>query len=163
MEKIQEKSLRRTAKATAVAAGVVIGLSLTAASSTAQEDRGDTSSEVRTCISLRQIDHTSVIDDDTILFYGRGREIFRNDLPNHCPELRTEQRFMYRVALSQLCSSDTITVLNDIGFGFTPGATCGLGKFAPITSEEADQLESRSRDRDGPRRERNRDRSSDQD
>jgi hypothetical protein len=151
--------LHTTAKA--IAAGTVIGLALTATSSTAQSDRADRDapSEVRNCINLREIDHTSVVSDKTILFYARDRDVFRNDLPNRCPELRTEQRFMYRVALSQLCSSDTITVLNDIGFGFTPGATCGLGKFAPITADEADELESQARNRGADSgRERRRDR-----
>jgi hypothetical protein len=152
---------RSAAKAAAIAVGAIIGLSLTATSSTAQGDRGDSDGpgEVRNCVNLRSIDHTSVVSDSTILFYGRGREIYRNDLPNRCPQLRTEQRFMYRVALSQLCSSDTITVLDDIGFGFTPGFTCGLGKFAPITKDEADELESQARNRDGkPNRERRNDR-----
>jgi hypothetical protein len=151
--------MRRAAKA--IAAGAVIGVSLTATSSTAQSDRAerDAPGEVRSCINLREIDHTSVVNDQTILFYARDRDIYRNDLPNRCPELRTEQRFMYRVALSQLCSSDTITVLNDIGFGFTPGFTCGLGKFAPITADEASELESQARNRDGDSpRERRRDR-----
>lgn len=47
---------------------------------------------------------------------------------------------MYRTSLSQLCDLDMITVLNDFGSGFTPGASCGLGRFYPITKEEAKEL-----------------------
>ncbi|MDH3511808.1 MAG: hypothetical protein OER85_13220, partial [Gammaproteobacteria bacterium] len=44
-------------------------------------------------------------------------------------------------SLSQLCDLDIITVLNDYGFGFTPGPSCGLGRFYPITKEEAKALQ----------------------
>jgi hypothetical protein len=105
----------------------------------AQEDAADTSAEVRNCVNLMQIDRTEVVDDDTILFYMKGGDVYRNDLPNKCPALAHEDTFMYRVALTQLCSVDVITVLSDVGFGFMPMASCGLGKFAPISDEEAEE------------------------
>jgi len=124
------------------------------ASSTAQDGRDDGAApgEPRSCINLNEIDHTSVIDDNTILFYQRGHDVYRNDLPHSCPQLRNEDRFMYRVTVSQLCANDTITVLQDAGFGFMQGPTCGLGKFAPISQDEADNLEQRSHERDRARR-----------
>jgi hypothetical protein len=106
----------------------------------AQNDADDIDREVKNCINLNQIDRTNVVDDDTILFYMRGSEIYENDLPNKCPELRSEDRFLYRTSTSQLCNVDTITVLNDMGFGFMQGASCGLGKFAPISEEAAEEL-----------------------
>jgi hypothetical protein len=104
-------------------------------------------SDVRDCININGIDHTEVVDDDTILFHMRGREIFANDLPSSCPQLRTENRFMYRVRTSQLCDVDTVTVLTDAGFGFMEGATCRLGKFAPISEEAAEDLAGAARSR----------------
>ena len=129
-------------------------MALVAAPITAQDrrDRGAASGDARSCINLDEIDHTSVIDDNTILFYAHGHDVYRNDLPHSCAELRNEQRFMYRVSLAQLCSNDTITVLEDAGFGFLPGPTCGLGKFAPITADAADDLEQRPHAREGERR-----------
>src|SRR5262249_28912846 len=117
----------------------VLGLALGAAPITAQDGRdgGSAPGDARSCINLNEIDRTSVIDDNTILFYTHGHDVYRNYLPQSCPELKNEQRFMYRVSLAQLCSNDTITVLEDMGFGFMPGPTCGLGKFAPTTKEEA--------------------------
>jgi len=132
----------------------ILGVALVAAPVTAQDGRNDGAApgDARSCIPLNEIDRTSVIDDNTILFYTYGHDIYRNHLPQSCPELRTEQHFMYRVSLAQLCSNDTITVLEDAGFGFTPGPTCALGKFAPITQDEADDLEQRSHTRDGEHR-----------
>jgi hypothetical protein len=81
----------------------------------------------------------------------RGGDVYRNDLPNRCPNLEFEQRFMYRVTANRLCDLDVITVIDDVGFGFMPGASCGLGKFEPISAEEAESL---TEDRRGRRRDR---------
>lgn len=105
-----------------------------------QRSESDEPDDVRSCIDLMQIDHTRVADDDTILFYMRGGDIYRNELPNRCPTLDFEERFMYRVTLNRLCDLDVVTVLDDFGFGFVPGPTCGLGKFSPISEEEAKAL-----------------------
>ncbi len=140
-------------RALSVAFGAMV-LALAASPITAQDGHDDDTAPgaTRSCLNLKEIDRTSVVDNNTILFYARGHDVYRNDLPHSCPELRNEQRFMYRVSLAQLCSNDTITVLEDAGFGFLPGPTCGLGKFSPITEDEADALEQRSHDRAGERR-----------
>jgi hypothetical protein len=128
------------AGAACLAIAAAAGLGLLVSQVAAQSDSENVDREVKNCINLNQIDRTDVVDDDTILFYMRGKEIYENDLPNKCPELRSEDRFMYRTSTSQLCNVDTITVLNDLGFGFVPGASCGLGKFAPISEEAAEEL-----------------------
>jgi hypothetical protein len=95
------------------------------------------------CISLNRIDRTTVVDDRSILFYMRGGDIYLNRLPHRCPGLRWEETFMYRTSIGRLCDLDIITVLNNIGFGYSPGASCGLGMFFPISEATADQLRSR--------------------
>jgi hypothetical protein len=137
---------RGLAVATLAAATVLSSVPATA-------QRGDDSAEQRDCIGLMDIDRTRVADEDTILFYMRGGEVYRNDLPNRCPNLDFDERFVYRVTLNRLCDSDVITVLDDFGFGFIPGASCGLGKFRPISEEEAEAVaEDRPRERGRRRR-----------
>ncbi|WP_242186725.1 hypothetical protein [Sphingomonas sp. CARO-RG-8B-R24-01] len=84
------------------------------------------------CIPLTQIRESRVRDDRTIDFVMSGRKVYRNTLPYACPSLGSEQRFSYATSLSQLCSSDIITVLYQ-----TPdlmrGPSCGLGQFQPAT------------------------------
>lgn len=92
------------------------------------------------CVSLARIDSTYVVDDRNILFYMKGGEIYLNRLPHRCPGLRWEKAFMYRTSLSRLCDLDIITTLNNLGFGYTPGVSCGLGMFFPISEETARQL-----------------------
>lgn len=96
--------------------------------------------EMVNCVSLSRIDRTEIVDDHTILFYMRGNDIYRNVLPHRCPGLDREEQFMYRVTTSQLCNIDVITVLEDFGSRFMPGASCGLGKFQPISQEMAAQI-----------------------
>jgi hypothetical protein len=92
------------------------------------------------CIRLNLIRSTTVVDDRTILFYLRGGDVYVNYLPQKCPNLAREERFSYRVPTNQLCQVDTITVLQNFGFGLTPGATCKLGSFDAITREVAEDL-----------------------
>ena len=84
------------------------------------------------CVQLIAIQETRVRDDPTIDFVMRGGRVYRHTLPQSCPELGFEQRFAYATSLSQLCSVDIITVLHATG-GLQRGASCGLGKFQPVT------------------------------
>ncbi len=94
----------------------------------------------QSCISLNRINNTHVLDDSNILFYALGKKVYRNQLPRKCPGLARADSFMYKTSMSQLCKLDMITVLNNMGFGFMQGATCGLGKFYPIDAERAKEL-----------------------
>ena len=107
-------------------------------SALAQDDVDEASAE--RCVSLHRISKTDVVDDYTILFYMRGGDIYVNRLPHRCPGLRRDRAFMYRTSMSQLCDLDIITVLDDFGPGYIPGPSCGLGRFYPITEEEAKAL-----------------------
>lgn len=115
----------------------LLGLStmMLAGSATAKDGSGD-----RNCLRLPEIKDSTVIDDRTILFETRNRTYYENDLPHPCPDLKRNERFMYRVSLDQLCNLDIITVLEDWGFGYRAGASCGLGDFTAISSQQADAL-----------------------
>jgi len=101
--------------------------------------------EKESCVSLTRIDRTRVVDERTILFYMRGGDIYLNRLPHRCIGLRRGKTFMYKTSLNQLCNVDIITVLDDIGFGFSRGASCGLGSFQLIGEEAAKMVLSRDR------------------
>jgi hypothetical protein len=83
------------------------------------------------CVQPNMIRETRVRDDSTIDFYMNSGAVYRNTLPYSCPQLGSEERFGYETSINELCSVDIIHVLYD-----TPpmrGASCGLGKFQPIT------------------------------
>ena len=81
------------------------------------------------CIQTNQIQSTRVHGDRTIDFHMAGRTVYRNTLPNRCPQLGFEERFTYTTSTGQLCDLDVITVLYSDG---QRGASCGLGKFVPV-------------------------------
>jgi hypothetical protein len=84
------------------------------------------------CLQNSQIRDTQVRSDQVIDFVTNGGKVYRNTLDGPCPQLGFEKRFSHRSTLSEYCSTDTITVLVNEG-GLRRGATCGLGKFQPVT------------------------------
>ena len=113
--------------------GVVAAIPLVSSTAAAA---GDEDAPAR-CVTIRNIDHTVVVDDQNVLFYMLGDQIYQNRLRHPVPRLKENQPFMYRTSSSQLCRSDTITVLERWGFGYTEGASGVLGDFMPIDAEEA--------------------------
>lgn len=116
-------------------AAAAIALLATGGSVSAKRDRNAApeakpAGKAVSCIPLIQIRNTRVHGDKVIDFHMRGGKVYRNELPYECSSLGFEERFAYKTSLSQLCSTDTITVLR------TPpsiqGPTCGLGKFQPV-------------------------------
>ena len=84
------------------------------------------------CLQTTQIRDTQVRSDQVIDFVTNGGKVYRNTLDYPCPQLGFEKRFTHKSPLNEYCSTDTITVLLNDG-GLRRGATCGLGKFQPVT------------------------------
>lgn len=111
---------------------LVLGLAAIAAPVTAKEGvpAATPSGPAVDCVNLSQVRETHVRSDSVIDFEMNNRKFLRNTLTGSCPQLGFEERFTYSVSGNQLCSVDTITVLLSSG---DRGATCGLGKFQPVT------------------------------
>ena len=92
------------------------------------------------CVNTRRISRTYIADDQTVIFYMRGGNIYRNTLSNKCRALVREKKFSYRTTMSRLCDIDVITVVYTMGSDVREGPSCGLGKFYPISNEEAQAL-----------------------
>jgi len=83
------------------------------------------------CIPINQIRQTKVYGDKVIDFHMLGGKVYRNELPQECPQLGFEERFSYTTSLNVLCSTDIITVLQTAPM--IRGPSCGLGEFQPVT------------------------------
>lgn len=122
-----------------IASLAFLGLALIGGSTTArplkpeQEARIKPAGKPESCIPLNRIRETRVRDERTIDFYTHGGRVYRNRLPHSCPSLAFEEKFLYKTSLSQLCSTDIITVLLGSGSSMVRGAGCGLGQFQPVT------------------------------
>lgn len=123
--------------------GILLTFGLQSASA---QDDGEESNDAsldrgpERCISLDRVDRTEVIDDRTIVFHMRNGGIYLNNLETECPGLKREERFMYSPTSNRLCNIDTVTVLENLGFGLTRGFTCTLGRFHPISDADLGEL-----------------------
>jgi hypothetical protein len=123
----------------------IVLLLFSAGAGVAQDDQDDEGARERDmdaiqCVRIRDIEDIDIVDSRTLVFHMRGDKVYENKLPFECPGLRRNDTLMYRASVGQLCNVDIVTVLEDWGFGFSPGASCGLGMFNPITEEIADEL-----------------------
>ena len=121
-------------------AATILALSLAACAATARDETDQRAlaeatplGEPTDCVQIAGIRNTRIRDDRTIDFYMAGGRIYRNTLPHECSGLHFEDGFSYRTSLSQLCSTDLITVTRPGGMD---GPTCGLGRFQPIETAE---------------------------
>lgn len=83
------------------------------------------------CISDRDIDHTEIVNDTTMLFHMRDHRVWKNTLPVRCFGLKNEPGgFSYMPTVSgteDLCSNQVTIRLN------TMRSICQLGNFTPVT------------------------------
>ena len=102
------------------------------AAETTHDSLNDADSNPR-CLSISRIKDIDIIDDQTLIFKMNGRKMYLNELPHRCPGLSRNETIMYRTSTSQLCDLDVITLLNSMGRGYMPGASCGLGRYSLIS------------------------------
>jgi hypothetical protein len=115
---------------------VTAGDSLTATSEVDQEPPLQ-------CLPLIRISQLSILDNRHLVFRLNNGKRYLNTLPYTCPGLRPGTAILYRTSLDRLCDLDVITVLNSVGSGYMPGASCGLGAFTGITETEFKALKGR--------------------
>ena len=94
------------------------------------------------CVLVNRIAKQVAANDAQVVFFMRGNTYYRNDLDAACPSLsagETKLVFHYHnqgsPKLARLCDIDALTVEHQAGRG-----GCGIGKFNPITAEEAAAL-----------------------
>lgn len=104
------------------------------------EDANLSAAKPESCISLVRIKSSEILDRSHMVFTMSNGPMYLNTLPYPCPGLRRDTPYLHRTSLSEICDLDIITVLNEGGGGYMPGASCGLGKFIPTSKEEVAAL-----------------------
>ena len=114
---------------------LIASLMLTSACTANMDTREAALTQARTvgapqdCIRASDISHSRIRNDSTIDFVMRGQQVYRNVLPHGCPGLAAADKFSYSPTTNELCSVETIRVIENDG---SPGPICGLGKFQRI-------------------------------
>ena len=78
------------------------------------------------CLEAGSIDHTVVVDDQTILYYMHGQKIWKNTLHTPCSGLKFERAFSEDIR-GQVCANAQMIQV------FQTGTRCMLGDFTPYT------------------------------
>jgi uncharacterized protein DUF6491 len=107
-------------------------------------------SEPRRCLRSHEYRNFEILDDRRIIFSGSRDKRWLNQLRGTCPGLRTGHalKFVSRTGMSQICDLDSFEVVD---FFYYPrfrrwpwdwfdGVRCTLGKFEPITEQQAESL-----------------------
>lgn len=90
------------------------------------------------CLELYQIDHTEILDDNTILFHMKGKKTYVSKLPYRCHGLKFEDGFAYTTSITKICGKvDIIKVLRR-------GNSCPLGAFYEYVKPEKDALKGKA-------------------
>jgi hypothetical protein len=88
---------------------------------------GKAAIRTQACISNREADRQTIIDERTILFPVSTGRVFRNEIPGGCPGLSSRSTLIRRTTGSSLCSGEIFEV-RDAGTGFNRGS-CSFGEF----------------------------------
>ena len=101
------------------------------------EDYGEST---RCLISTAYI-NVDVLDNQTLIFRGRGGRAWLNRLRRPCIGLRRDDALRFEMHESRLCTLDTFTGIDSFMGSLERGsAICSLGEFEAISSEQADAL-----------------------
>jgi len=98
-------------------------------------------SKTERCISTFEYDTMEVLDDQHVIFEGRGDNVWLNTLRSRCIGLRRDSVPVIRLRDSQLCDLDTFQARDSmLGVWSRTSANCSLGTFSRITPEQADAI-----------------------
>ncbi len=99
----------------------------------AEDDDGG---NVETCVPIRQIDDSRIIDDKTIVLRTLGSTPYRRiDLTHECPGLVDADNFSSATSISQLCRQDVVRV-----FRSPIASQCTIERIVIIDEAEAKAL-----------------------
>ncbi|MBT8445775.1 MAG: hypothetical protein HKO62_12755 [Gammaproteobacteria bacterium] len=123
-------------------------LVLAAAATAVISEAAEQSDEPVRCVSLSRVQSLDILSNKQIVFELSGGEYYVNNLPYPCPGLRRSSTLMYRTSIGRLCNVDVVTLLESVGGGLMPGASCGLGMFEPTDKKDVEALRALARDED---------------
>jgi len=92
---------------------------------------GRTAGKPISCVHLREVRSTRIIDGTAIIYELRSRRWLVNMPAGGCSSLRSDRVLVTRTPSGDLCRGDIVRVID------TPGpmefGSCGLGDFVPYT------------------------------
>jgi hypothetical protein len=95
--------------------------------------------ESQRCLRLHAYQSVKVLDEQRLIFKGRGGKVWLNQLKGRCQGLRRRMTLEFTRRDSRLCELDDVRGVDQ---DYRPmSARCALGAFEPITEQQLDLLE----------------------
>jgi hypothetical protein len=87
-----------------------------------------------TCVSLKLVEQTLILDDRNIVYRMRGGKLYLNTLPSVCGGLFDQGNYMFQGHNPyRICRGDTFQVFRVL-------TGCKLGYFDPISEDQFNQM-----------------------
>ena len=96
--------------------------------------------EARNCLSVRAIDNVEVLDDTLVVFHGRRRELWLNQLASRCLGLEPDMIVNLRSFAGSVCRLDRFRGRRYFEPLVPITADCRLGNFETIDPLQAEAL-----------------------
>ena len=109
--------------------------------------------ETKRCLADREYRTFKALDNQRILFYGRGDKQWINTLRTRCPELRWGDALAVEsFSAMRICDSDKFMVGDWFDWPWYrrwpwhwgrwgSGISCTFGQFQPVTAEQVEEIE----------------------
>lgn len=90
------------------------------------------------CLPGTAYTEVEVINPELLLFHGRGDRMWLNRTRQACLGSRIDPVLAFDKRNTRLCDLDSVAVAHNLGGYWSTGVPCSLGKFDPISPEQAD-------------------------
>lgn len=101
----------------------------------------DDYSESETCLATFQYDRVEVLDQQRVLFVGRGGKVWLNELRRVCPGLRRRHALRFDIRGSRICALDSFRAVETrLGGIDEVSGVCVLGEFQLISEAQAEAI-----------------------
>ncbi len=117
---------------------VVAAIGLSPLSALAEAEAAAKAQEADNCVYAREVEQFEILDNETLLLYGKLDKIWLNRLGNRCAGLRDNMAVYLERYGSQICANDRFSARRHGDSG--PAARCRLGAFEPISKEQIPAL-----------------------
>ena len=98
-------------------------------------------SDPATCLNRYVYQGVDVINRELLLFEGRRGKVWLNRLRSPCVGLRPHDTLAFDMRDNRLCDLDTFSAIDRFGGPMErTSARCSLGKFEPVSPEQAQML-----------------------
>jgi hypothetical protein len=92
------------------------------------------------CLSTFDYDSVEVAGEEYLLFYGRGDDVWVNELSSRCPGIEIYDALAFELHTDRICALDSVSGINRGFLSWDKGPTCALGEFSQVSPAQAAQL-----------------------